>query len=253
VGEFNDVAIVTGAGRGIGRAVAIKLSSQGYRVALTSRSEDELRETAARCPGKTLVRSADITSTEAIDQLFAYVERAWGGVGVLVANAGSGASAPIVKTTDEQWAAMLDVNLTAPFRCIRRAVPGMLEQRWGRIVVVASVAAKHGEAYVSAYTASKHGVLGVVRSAAAELAKTGITVNAVCPGYVETPMTQRSVTEIVAKTGRGPEDVRAALAAKQPIGRLVTVDEVADTVWLCITNAALNGQGINIDGGGVQS
>jgi NAD(P)-dependent dehydrogenase (short-subunit alcohol dehydrogenase family) len=233
--------------------VAIKLSSEGYRVALTSRSEDELRETAARCPGKTLVLSADITSTEAIDQLFACVERAWGGVGVLVANAGSGASAPIVKTTDEQWAAMLDVNLTAPFRCIRRAVPGMLEHRWGRIVVIASVAAKHGEAYISAYTASKHGVLGVVRSAAAELAKTGITVNAVCPGYVETPMTQRTVTEIAAKTGRGAADVRAALAAKQPNGRLVTVDEVADTVWLCLTNAALNGQGINIDGGGVQS
>lgn len=251
--EFRKAVIVTGAGRGIGRAVAVKLSAEGYRVALTSRNEGELRATAALCRGETMVVTADITSTEAIDRLFASVERAWGGVGVLVANAGSGASAPIAKTTDEQWAAMLEVNLTAPFRCIRRAVPGMLEREWGRIVVVASVAAKHGEPYISAYTASKHGILGVVRSASAELAKAGITVNAVCPGYVETPMTDRTVAAIAAKTGRSPEEARTTLAAKQPNGRLVSVDEVADTVWLCVTNAALNGQGINIDGGGVQS
>jgi NAD(P)-dependent dehydrogenase (short-subunit alcohol dehydrogenase family) len=253
VSEFPDVAIVTGAGRGIGRAVAVKLSAEGHRVALTSRSEDELRETAALCRGETLVQPADITSTEAIDRLFASVEQAWGAVGVLVANAGSGASAPIAKTTDEQWAAMLELNLTAPFRCIRRAVPGMLERQWGRIVVVASVAAKRGEPYISANTASKHGVLGVVRSAAAELAQAGITVNAVCPGYVETPMTERTVATIAAKTGRSPDDARAALAAKQPNGRLVTVEQVAEAVWLCVTNAALNGQGITIDGGGVQS
>jgi NAD(P)-dependent dehydrogenase (short-subunit alcohol dehydrogenase family) len=148
---------------------------------------------------------------------------------------------------------MLEVNLTAPFRCIRRAVPGMLERGHGRIVVVASVAAKVGEPYVSAYTASKHGILGVVRSAAAELATTGITVNAVCPGYVATPMTDRTVAAIADRTGRTLEEARAVLEGKQPNGRLVSVEEVADTVWLCVTNAALNGQGINVDGGGVQS
>ncbi|RII20508.1 D-beta-hydroxybutyrate dehydrogenase [Streptomyces sp. YIM 130001] len=250
---LKDVAIVTGAGRGIGRAVARKLSAEGCRVALTARSEDELRETAELCPGETLVLPADITSPEGIDRTFESVERAWGGAGVLVLNAGAGASAPIAKTTDEMWAAMLDLNLTAPFRCLRRAVPGMSERRWGRVVVVASVAAKHGEPYISAYTASKHGVLGVVRSAAAELARSGITVNAVCPGYVETPMTERTVAEIVSNTGRNAEDVHATLAAKQPNARLVSVEEVAETVWLCVTNAAVNGQGINIDGGGVQS
>src|SRR5205823_6443505 len=149
---------------------------------------------------------------------------------VLVANAGSGTSAPLVETTDEQWAEMLRVNLTAPFRCIRRAVPGMLQRGHGRIVVVASVAAKVGEPYVSAYTASKHGILGVVRSAAAELARTGITVNAVCPGYVATPMTDRTVAGIADRTGRTPEEARAALEAKQPIGRLVSVEEVAGAV-----------------------
>lgn len=249
----NPAAVVTGAGRGIGRAVAIRLSAEGYRVALSARSADELRTTATMCSGETLVLPADITSSAAVDQLFTTVEETWGGADVLVANAGSGVSAPLVKTTDEQWAQMLDLNLTAPFRCIRRAVPGMLEREHGRIVVVASVAAKRGEPYISAYAASKHGILGVVRSAAAEFAKTGVTVNAVCPGYVATPMTERTVAAIADTTGRTSAQARAALAAMQPNGRLVTVTEVVDAVWLCVRNAALNGQGINIDGGGVQS
>jgi NAD(P)-dependent dehydrogenase (short-subunit alcohol dehydrogenase family) len=247
------VAIVTGAGRGIGRAVAQKLSREGYLVALTSRSEPELQETARRCVGETLVLPEDITSSEAIDRLFTSVETAWGRVDVLVASAGAGTSAPLAQTTDDQWGAMLDLNLTAPFRCIRRAVPGMVGQAHGRIVVIASVAAKQGEPYISAYTASKHGILGVVRSAAAELAKTGVTVNAVCPGYVDTPMTEQTIATIAQRTGRDLGDVRAALERKQPNGRLVAVSEVADTVWLCITNSALNGQGINVDGGGIQS
>ena len=231
--------------------MAVRLSSEGYRVALTARSEDQLRETADRCDGETLVLPADITSTEAVNRVFSAVEDAWGGVDVLVANAGAATSAPLAKTTDEQWAEMLDVNLTAPFRCIRRAVPGMRERGHGRIVVVASIAATVGEPYVSAYTASKHGILGVVRSAAAELATTGITVNAVCPGYVDTPMTDRTVAGIVDRTGRSPEEVRAVLEAKQPSGRLVRVEEVADAVWSCVTDGDLNGQGIDVDGGGV--
>lgn len=250
---MHSVALVTGAGRGIGRTVAITLSSEGYRVALSSRSEGELRQTAAMCAGETLVLPADITSAQAIETLFETVEGTWAGIDVLVANAGTGVSAPIARTTDEQWAAMLELNLTAPFRCIRRAVPGMVERKHGRIVVVASVAAKRGEPYISAYTASKHGILGVVRSAAAELAATGVTVNAVCPGYVATPMTDRTVADIAAKTGKTEHEARAVLESKQPNGRLVSVEEVAQTVWLCITNPALNGQGINVDGGGVQS
>jgi NAD(P)-dependent dehydrogenase (short-subunit alcohol dehydrogenase family) len=253
VSDVKPAAVVTGAGRGIGRAVAVRLTAEGYRVALTSRGEDELRATAKLCAGETLVLPADITSGAEVDRLFTAVEDAWGGVDVLVANAGSGVSAPLVKTTDEQWAQMLDVNLTAPFRCIRRAVPGMVERRYGRVVVIASVAAKRGEPYITAYAASKHGILGVVRCAAAELARTGITVNAVCPGYVATAMTERTVAAIADRTGRTPDEARAALAGKQPNGRLVTVEEVTDAVWMCVTNAALNGQGITLDGGGVQS
>jgi NAD(P)-dependent dehydrogenase (short-subunit alcohol dehydrogenase family) len=170
-----------------------------------------------------------------------------------VANAGAGSSAPIVRITDREWQRMLDLNLTAPFRCLRRALPAMTAAGWGRIVVVASVAAKRGEPYIAAYTAATHGVLGLVRATSAEVARTGVTVNAVCPGYVDTPLTDASVQAIVAATGRTPEQARAALEAKQPIGRLVTVDEVADAVELCVTNAALTGQGINVDGGAVQS
>src|SRR3712207_1309481 len=128
----------------------------------------------------------------------------------------------------------------------------MVEQGWGRVVAVASIAAKRGDRYVSAYAASKHGLLGLIRSAAAELATTGVTVNAVCPAYVDTPMTDVSVAEISAVTGREPERVREALARRQPIGRLVTVDEVADAVLLCVGSAAITGQGINVDGGAVQ-
>lgn len=253
VSDVNPVAVVTGSGRGIGRAVAVRLSAEGYRVALTSRSADELRATAGLCAGATLVLPADITSSVAVDEVFTAVEDAWGRVDVLVANAGAGVSAPLVKTTDEQWAQMLEVNLTAPFRCIRRAVPGMVQRGYGRIVVIASVAAKRGEPYITAYAASKHGVLGVVRCAAAELATTGVTVNAVCPGYVATSMTDRTVAAIADRTGRTAEQAVAALAAKQGNGRLITVDEVTDAVWMCLTNAALNGQGITLDGGGFPS
>jgi NAD(P)-dependent dehydrogenase (short-subunit alcohol dehydrogenase family) len=247
------IALVTGAGRGIGRTVARRLSSEGLRVALSARSEDELAETAAGCSGETMVVPADLTEAQATDRLFAEVEQAWGPVGVLVANAGAGTSAPVHKTTDEQWQRMLDLNLTAQFRCIRRALPSMLERSSGRIVVIASVAAKVGEPYISAYAASKHGVLGLVRSAAAEVAAKGVTVNAVCPSYVDTPMTDHTVASIASMTGRSEQEARAILEKRQPSGRLITTEEVSEAVWSCIANPGVNGQGINVDGGAVQS
>ena len=245
--------LVTGAGRGIGRAVAHRLAAEGHRVALTARSADQLQEVAAALPGPSLVLPADITVASSVEETFAAVEARWGGVDVLVANAGAGVSAKLADTTDEMWQAQLDLLLTAPFRCVRRAVPGLVGRGWGPIVVVASVAAKRGEPYVAAYTAAKHGVLGLVRAAAAELAGTGVTVNAVCPAYVDTPMTDATVAAIAHRTGRSPEDARAALAARQPIGRLITPDEVAEAVWFCVANGAVTGQGLNVDGGAVQS
>jgi NAD(P)-dependent dehydrogenase (short-subunit alcohol dehydrogenase family) len=246
--------LVTGAGRGIGAAVAQRLSAEGHSVALTARSADELAALAVQLPGPSLVVPADLTDPTAADAVIGRVEREWGGpVEVLVLNAGTATSSPLHQTSDEDWARMLDLNLTAPFRMLRRALPGMVEQGWGRVVAIASIAAKQGDRYVSAYTASKHGLLGLVRSAAAEVATTGVTVNAVCPAYVDTPLTDRTVATISAITGRSEDDARAALARKQPIGRLIRPDEVADAVLLCVHSAAITGQGLNVDGGAIQS
>lgn len=247
------VALVTGAGRGIGRSIAVRLSREGFAVALTARSADQLAETAAACPGPTTCLAGDITEPGVVERLFDDVEQTSGSVEVLVANAGGGVSARVPKITDEDWQHMLDLNLTAPFRCIRRALPPMLEGGTGRIVVIASIAAKIGEPYIAAYTASKHGVLGLVRSAAAEVATTGVTVNAICPGYVDTPMTDATVAGIVERTGRTADEARAILASKQPAGRLVTPDEVADAVWSCVVDDTINGQAVDVLGDGVRA
>jgi 3-hydroxybutyrate dehydrogenase len=248
------IALVTGAGRGIGRGIAVRLAREGYRVALTARSEDQLKETAAAVgEAAALVVPADLLDPAAPDHVVGEVERAWGPVDVLVANAGAGESAPIAKFSDEKWARQLELNLTAPFRCIRRVVPHMVEQDWGRIVVIASLAAKRGEPYIAGYTAAKHGVLGLVRSVAAELARTGVTANAVCPAYVDTPMTDGTVASIVAQTGRSAEEARRILERIQPSHRLITVDEVVEAMWACVANSGINGQGINVDSGAVQS
>lgn len=247
------ICLVTGAGQGVGAAIARRLSVQGHRVALVARGRDRLEAVAAELPSPALVVPADLTDASQIDAAFSAVEREWGSVEVLVANAGSGAAARLVDTTDEMWHDAIELNLTAPFRCIRRALPSMLDASWGRIVAVASVVAKRGESQVSAYTASKHGVLGLVRAAASEVARSGVTVNAVCPGYVDTPMTDATVAAIAQRTGSTPDEARDVLARRQPIGRLVAPDEVAETVELCVRNGAINGQGINVDGGAVQS
>jgi NAD(P)-dependent dehydrogenase (short-subunit alcohol dehydrogenase family) len=247
------IALVTGASQGIGAACAHALSTAGHSVALAARNEVALHEVAGALPGPALVVPTDVLDPAAVDAAFARVEEEWGPVQVLVVNAGAAMSAPLVRTSDEDWQRILDLNLTAPFRCLRRALPAMTEAGLGRVVVVASIAGKVGSPRIAAYTASKHGVLGLVRAAAAEVAKTGVTVNAVCPGYVDTPMTDESVANISAGTGRSPDDARAILAGMQPIGRLVTVEEVAAAVMMCVDNAAVNGQGINVDGGAVQS
>jgi NAD(P)-dependent dehydrogenase (short-subunit alcohol dehydrogenase family) len=223
--------LVTGAGRGVGKAVARLLSEDGHRVALASRSRDQLETVASWLPGPALVVPTDVTDPTAVEEMFARVEGEWGPVEVLVASAGAATAAPVVATTDEQWQQMLDLNLTAPFRCLRRALPPMLAAEWGRVVVIASVVAKRGEPMVSAYAASKHGVLGLVRSASREVADRGVT----------------------GRTGRTHDQARELLAGRQPIGRLVEPGEVAQAVLMCVDNAAVNGQGINVDGGAQQS
>lgn len=247
------VALVTGASQGIGAACALALSEAGHRVALVARSSSSLEDVAAGLPGESLVIPTDVLDPRALESAFAQVETTWGPVSILVVNAGAAMSAPLVRTSDEDWQRMLDLNLTAPFRCLRRALPGMTDAGWGRVVVIASIAGKTGGARIAAYTASKHGVLGLVRTAAMEVARTGVTVNAICPGYVDTPMTDESVANISSGTGRTAAEARSILANMQPIGRLVTPSEVAAAAMLCVENGAINGQGLNVDGGAVQS
>ncbi len=247
------VAVVTGAGQGLGRAVAHRLATAGHRVALVGRDHTKLEKVADEIESESLCVAADLTDPGQVLRLFSTVEDAWGPATTLVANAGTSLAAPVVETTDEQWQQMLESNLTAPFRCIRRALPAMIEAGHGRIVVIASVAAKRGERQVAAYSASKHGVLGLVRAVADEVARSGVTANAVCPGYVDTPMTDRTLEAMSARLGISVDDALSKLARRQPIGRLVTPDEVASAVLACIENGAINGQGINVDGGSLQS
>ncbi|MFC0113461.1 SDR family NAD(P)-dependent oxidoreductase [Kibdelosporangium aridum] len=245
--------LVTGASRGIGSVIAGRLSAAGHRVALTARSADQLAEVAEKLPGPSLCLPADVTDPAAMQNVFSTVEETWGTVEVLVLNAGAAVAKPIAKLTDEDWQGQLDLNLTAPFRAIRRAVPAMTEGGWGRIVVISSIAGKAGEPNLAAYTASKHGVIGLVRAVAAEVARKGVTVNAVCPGYVDTPMTDGWVETISSRTGKPQDEIRTALERKQPIHRLITPEEVADVVDLCVASSAITGQAINVDGGAVQS
>jgi 3-hydroxybutyrate dehydrogenase len=247
------VAVVTGAGQGVGLGTAHRLSAAGYRTVLVGRDRGKLDTAAAEISGPTLCVGADLTVPEQVESVFSTVEQEWGPAEVLVANAGTSLAAPITATTDEQWQQMIESNLTAPFRCIRRALPAMLEAGRGRIVVIASVVAKRGERQVSAYTASKHGVLGLVRAVADEVARSGVTANAVCPGYVDTPMTDATVASMAARLGTSEGDARAVLEKRQPIHRLIRPDEVAAAVLACVENGAINGQGINVDGGAVQS
>ena len=247
------VAVVTGAGQGVGRAVAHHLARAGHRVVLVGRDLAKLETVADEIASESLCVAADLTGPDEVLRVFSTVEDAWGAAATLVANAGTSLAAPVTETSDEQWQQMLDSNLTAPFRCIRRALPSMVAAGHGRIVVIASVAAKRGERQVAAYSASKHGVLGLVRAVADEVARTGVTANAVCPGYVDTPMTDQTLEAMSARLAISLDDARVKLARRQPIGRLVTPDEVAAAVMACVDNGAINGQGINVDGGAVQS
>jgi NAD(P)-dependent dehydrogenase (short-subunit alcohol dehydrogenase family) len=193
----------------------------------------------------------DVAQADSVREVFQSARRALGTVDILVNGAGVAPSAPLVKTSDEDWRRAIEVNLSGPFYCMREALPEMIARGWGRVVNVASIAGKTGMPYISAYAASKHGLLGLTKCAALEAAASGVTVNAVCPGYVDTPMTDVSVARIVGKTGIAEAEVRRRLAEASPQKRLVTSEEVAALVlYLCRDEArGITGQALNVDGG----
>jgi 3-hydroxybutyrate dehydrogenase len=245
------VALVTGGGKGVGAAIASVLAADGMRVALMGRDRRALERTATKCGG--LVVTADVTDAVALERGLAEVRESLGRVTVLVHNAGIAPSAPLKATDDAIWEQTMAVNVTAAFRLARALVPGMAEAGWGRIIHIASVAGLTGFAYTTAYCASKHALIGLTRSLAAELARTNVTVNAVCPGFLETEMTERTVATIMAKTGRSAAEARRALEEVSPQRRLFQVEEVAHVVrMLCAEDArGIHGQAISVCGGQV--
>ncbi|MFS2217009.1 SDR family NAD(P)-dependent oxidoreductase [Telluria sp. Tellsp104] len=242
-------AVVTGASRGIGLAIARALRAHGVRVTLMARDARVLEAAAAELGGDTAWQTVDVTDAEGVAAAFARA----GAVDILVNNAGQAASAPFGRTDAALWQRMLDVNLTGAYHCMQAALPGMLDAGWGRVVNVASTAGLTGYRYVAAYCAAKHGLVGLTRALALEVAARGVTVNAVCPGFTDTDIVADAVANIVRKTGRTADQARAELAAGNPQGRLVRPDEVAHAVaWLCMPGAAaLNGQAIAVAGGEV--
>ena len=243
--------MVTGAGSGIGRATAERLAETGCQVTLIGRHIGRLKETADRIGELAFAAPADVTDSFALAAAIEAGRDRFGPIDILVNNAGAATSAPFLKTGADAFRAMLALNLEAPADAVRLVLPGMLTRRRGRIVNVASTAGLKGYAYVSAYVAAKHGLVGLTRALALEVASKGVTVNAVCPGFTDTDLVARSVDAIVGKTGRTGEEARAALAASNPQGRLITPDEVATTiVWLCGEAASgVNGAALPVAGG----
>lgn len=252
------LALVTGGGRGIGRAVALAFAREGAGVAVVARTGGEVRSVAEEIEKEFGVRSAhaecDVSDPSGVERAFREASEAFGRApDILVNNAGVAQSATLTETGNEMWRRHIEINLSGSFYFMRAALPSMIERGWGRIINVASIAGKTGAPYIAAYSASKHGVLGLTRSVALEVASKGVTVNAVCPGYVETDMTARAIDNITARTGRSAEEATEALLRMSPQNRLVTPEEVAALVLLLATDDArgITGQAINIDGGAV--
>ncbi len=244
--------MVTGGGRGIGAAIAGRLAGLGAGVTLMGRDRTRLEAAAAALPRARAI-PCDVTDEAAVGRAFAEATEQAGEPEILVNNAGAVETAPLAKTTLDQFRRMLEVNLTGAFLCSRAAMPAMTAAGFGRIVNIASTAGLKGYAYVSAYCAAKHGLVGMTRALALEAAATRVTVNAVCPGYTDTDMVHAAVAAIAAKTGRRQSEARNALIEANPQGRLIRPDEVANAVaWLCQpASEAVTGQAIVVAGGEV--
>jgi NAD(P)-dependent dehydrogenase (short-subunit alcohol dehydrogenase family) len=242
-------ALITGGGTGIGAAAARHLHAAGAKVTLLGRRMEPLLAVAEEIGGNAI--GCDVTEPEQIGNAFDEARTLNGPIDLLVVNAGIAESAPFHKMSRESWDRIIATNLTAAFECSRAAIGDLLKSGNGRLVFVASVASLRGVPYAAHYAASKHGLLGLMRSLAAEYAKTSLTVNAVCPGYVDTPMTDQSVARVSQITGRSEEDSRSAITSMNASGRLVDPEAIGNVIaMLCLPlSRDINGAAITIDGG----
>ncbi len=243
-------AVVTGGGTGIGAEIARALAEQGASLTLIGRRRDKLEEVARQIPDACAV-SADVTVRAEVDRAFEAVRATHGPIAILINNAGIAASAPFGRVTADDWREIMTVNLDALFHCCQAALPDLKQATAGRIVTIASTAGLRGYAYTAPYVAAKHGAIGLTRALALELAKTRVTVNAVCPGFTDTAIVAEAIEKIGSTTGRSAEEAVSELTRFNPQGRLIQPREVADTVlWLCQPgSASITGQAISVSGG----
>ncbi len=236
-------ALITGGGTGIGAAIARAVAAEGARVSLLGRRLEPLQQTAQETGG--IAIAADVTDRNAVDTAVTRARAAHGPVSILINNAGLAASAPFGKVTEAMWRQAMAVNLDAVYHCSQAVLPEMLAAGRGRIVTIASTAGLYGFAYTAPYVAAKHGAVGLMRALAAELAKTPITANAVCPGFTDTEIVAEAVRNIQQKTGRSEDEARAGLARLNPSGRLIAPAEVADLV-VDLVLSDRNGEAVEI-------
>jgi NAD(P)-dependent dehydrogenase (short-subunit alcohol dehydrogenase family) len=250
-------AIITGGGRGIGAAIATALAERGANLSLLGRDMDRLHRTAEairdRYEYKVQTHQVDVSDAASVQKVFRDAINQLGEAYILVNNAGQAQAGGLEQTTAELWQRMIGVNLSSAFYCTQQVLPTMAKAGAGRVVNIASTAGLKGYPKISAYCASKHGLIGFTRAIAMEYAKSGVTVNAVCPGYTETEMLDRAVDELKKSLGKNDSEARVMLTRPNPQGRLVTPEEVANAVaWLCSPAAsAITGQSIVVAGGEV--
>jgi NAD(P)-dependent dehydrogenase (short-subunit alcohol dehydrogenase family) len=253
---INRIALVTGGGKGIGEAIATSFAKAGIDVAVAARTRDDVDRVASRLRAhgsRALGVVCDVTDRESIKVAIDRIKSELGPISILVNNAGQGGSHKFVGHDDALWQRLIDANLNSVYYVTKAVVPMMIEANWGRIINIASIASKVGARYTAAYTASKHGVLGLTRALAVEFATGNITVNAICPAYVDTPMTDGTIANMARRTKMSEVQAKTYLERLSPQNRLMTVEEVAHVALMLIDEEArgITGQAINVDGGAV--